>query len=174
MSLNTYLWVFAFAFMGCVFTTPLVTSLAAWAGAIDRPDQFRRIHKGAIPRMGGLGLAVGLAVSVVPLALGSSLGDWVGASAWWRTVGTVGLAGLIILAVGVIDDTLGMSPRVKLLGQAAAVLVLWQGRHPDPDHRPAGPRAGPQRPADAPRPGGAPGRWTCPAWPSRCCGSWAA
>src|SRR5215210_8789879 len=93
MSLNSYLWVFAFAFMGCVFTTPLVPALAAWAGAIDRPDQFRRIHKGAIPRMGGLGVAVGLATSAVPLALGNYLSEWVGGPAWWQTLGTVALAG---------------------------------------------------------------------------------
>ncbi len=49
--------IFAFAMMGCVLTTPLVTHFAGWVGAIDKPDQFRRIHKGAIPRLGGLGLA---------------------------------------------------------------------------------------------------------------------
>src|SRR5262249_49767169 len=122
------LWVFACAFMGCVFATPLVPALAAWAGAIDRPDQFRRIHTGAIPRMGGLGVAVGLATSAVPLALGHYLSEWVGGPAWWQTPGTTGLAGLLIRAVGVIDDTLGMGPRLKLLGQAAAVLVLFQGQ----------------------------------------------
>ena len=62
LNTNTYLLIFAVAFMGCVLVTPLVTRVATWLGAIDRPDQFRRIHKGATPRMGGLGLAFGLAV----------------------------------------------------------------------------------------------------------------
>ena len=50
---NLYLMIFAVAMAGCVLTTPLVTWVASWVGAIDRPDQFRRIHQGAIPRLGG-------------------------------------------------------------------------------------------------------------------------
>ena len=41
---NSLLLIFAVAFMGCVLATPVVTRIAVWAGAIDRPDQFRRIH----------------------------------------------------------------------------------------------------------------------------------
>ncbi len=54
---NAYLMIFAVAMLGCVLATPLVTWVATWVGAIDRPDQFRRIHQGAIPRLGGLALA---------------------------------------------------------------------------------------------------------------------
>ena len=62
---NGYLMIFALAMMGCVLATPLVTQVASWVGAIDRPDQFRRIHTGAIPRLGGLGLALGIAAGTV-------------------------------------------------------------------------------------------------------------
>ena len=126
---NMYLLAFAVAFAGCVFSTPLVTRLATWAGAIDRPDQFRRIHKGAIPRLGGLGLAVGIAACIVPVALGGFLRDDGGGPLWgflarqWSILA----ASAIVLTIGLIDDTRGMSPRVKLLGQAAAVLVLVAG-----------------------------------------------
>src|SRR5437763_14837815 len=102
MATNAYLLAFAIAFMGCVFATPLVTRLATWAGAIDRPDQFRRIHRGAIPRLGGLGLAFGLLVSVVPVVAGGYVGDLAGVAelwAWWAeqwpalVAGEIGLAG---------------------------------------------------------------------------------
>ena len=56
---NIYLMIFAVAMTGCVLATPLVTWFATWVGAIDRPDQFRRIHQGAIPRLGGLALGAG-------------------------------------------------------------------------------------------------------------------
>ena len=70
---NGYLMIFALAMMGCVLATPLVTQIASWVGAIDRPDQFRRIHTGAIPRLGGLGLALGIAAgTVLPHLSGSS------------------------------------------------------------------------------------------------------
>ncbi len=124
---NVFLLVFALGFMGCVLATPLVTRLAAWAGAIDRPDHFRRIHKGAVPRMGGLGLAFGLGLSLLPILLGGYLRDWPAFSIWWPRQWAVATASLIILGVGVIDDSRGMRPKTKLLGQALAVLVLIAG-----------------------------------------------
>ena len=124
---NAFLLVFAIAFMGCVLSTPLVTRIAAWAGAIDRPDQFRRIHKGATPRMGGLGVAFGLGISILPVALGGYLRDWPGSAEWWGRQWAVILAALIVLVIGVLDDTRGLSPRIKLLGQAFAVLILILG-----------------------------------------------
>src|SRR3954468_11246720 len=95
MSSNSFLMICAIAFMGCVLSTPLVTRIAAWAGAIDRPDQFRRIHKGATPRLGGLGVAFGLGVSLLPVALGGYLREWPGAAEWWGRQWAVILAGLI-------------------------------------------------------------------------------
>ena len=62
---NVYLTIFAFAMLGCVLATPLVTWVATCVGAIDRPDHFRRIHQGAIPRLGGLALAFGVAAGTL-------------------------------------------------------------------------------------------------------------
>ncbi|MGO9597471.1 MAG: MraY family glycosyltransferase [Isosphaeraceae bacterium] len=119
--------IFALAMMGCVLTTPLVTRIASWVGAIDRPDQFRRIHHGAIPRLGGLGLAMGIAAGIIlPHLLGSwrlvSLSTLELSHAW-----AILVAALVILAVGFIDDTRSIGPRLKLTGQALAVLTLYLG-----------------------------------------------
>ena len=124
---NGYLMIFALAMMGCVLATPLVTKIASWVGAIDRPDQFRRIHTGAIPRLGGLGLALGIAAGTVfPHLSGSS--RFVGLPLpdlhhEWAILS----AALVILIVGFVDDTRSIGPRVKLLGQALAVLTLYLG-----------------------------------------------
>ena len=124
---NVFLLIFALAFLGCVLATPLATRIAGWCRAIDRPDQFRRIHHGAIPRLGGLGLAAGLVLSLLPVLAGGFLSDWHLLAEWlspqWAVVSAAGL----ILAVGALDDTIGLGPRVKLLGQAGAVLVLYAG-----------------------------------------------
>ena len=124
---NPYLMIFAVAMTGCVLATPLVTWVATWVGAIDRPDQFRRIHKGAIPRLGGLALALGVAAGTLLTHLHEPLrqravGEF-GAHHHWSLL----LAALIILVVGFIDDTRSLGPRVKLLGQALAVLTLYLG-----------------------------------------------
>ncbi|WP_165246651.1 MraY family glycosyltransferase [Paludisphaera soli] len=124
---NGYLMIFAFAMMGCVLATPLVTQFAGWVGAIDKPDGFRRIHTTSVPRLGGLGLALGVAVGVfLPHA-----------SAWSANINInlpdlgrewpIFLAALIVLVVGFVDDTRSLGPRVKLLGQAAAVMALYLG-----------------------------------------------
>ncbi len=124
---NTYLMIFSVAMTGCVLATPLATWVATWVGAIDRPDQFRRIHKGAIPRLGGLALALGVAAGTIANQLPGPLRN--------RALGELGVAphwsllpaALIILIIGFIDDTRSLGPRVKLLGQALAVLALYLG-----------------------------------------------
>jgi len=119
--------IFAMAMTGCVLATPLVTWIATWVGAIDRPDQFRRIHQGAIPRLGGLALALGVAAGTILTLLHEPLrertGGELGAQYHWPVL----LAALVILIVGFIDDTRSVGPRMKLLGQALAVLTLYLG-----------------------------------------------
>src|SRR5262249_5129089 len=114
---NALLLIFAVAFMGCVLATPVVTRIALWSGAIGRPDQFRRIHKGATPRLGGLGLAFGLLVGVVLISLGGYLDSWTGFADWWSRQFAVLGAALVVLLIGFVDDTRALGPRIKLLGQ---------------------------------------------------------
>jgi UDP-GlcNAc:undecaprenyl-phosphate GlcNAc-1-phosphate transferase len=124
---NGYLMIFALGMMGCVLATPLVTQIACWLGAIDNPDQFRRVHHGAVPRLGGLGLALGIAAAVAfphltesPRLIGLSLLDL---QHEWAIL----VAALAVLVVGFVDDTRSIGPRVKLSGQAVAVLALYVG-----------------------------------------------
>ena len=127
LSSNVYLMIFGVAMMGCVLATPIVTWVANLVGAIDRPDQFRRIHKGAVPRLGGFALALGVAAGTILTHLHDSSS--------FRALGPFGfphgwsllLAGTVILVVGFIDDTRSLGPRLKLLGQALAVFALYLG-----------------------------------------------
>lgn len=92
--------------------TPVSVSLARWVGAIDRPVS-RSVHSHAIPRMGGLGMAVALFV-VIPLfhELNQVLLGF--------------LVGLVVITiVGIADDIWQLPSLVKLAGQIiAAVLFL--------------------------------------------------
>jgi UDP-GlcNAc:undecaprenyl-phosphate GlcNAc-1-phosphate transferase len=124
---NVYLTIFAFGMLGCVLATPLVTWVATRVGAIDRPDHFRRVHHGAIPRLGGLALAIGIATATLLTYVDTSVGLRAGGGAAPSGHGALLIAGLVILGVGFVDDTRSLGPRVKLLGQAAAVLALYVG-----------------------------------------------
>lgn len=124
---NSLILIFAVAMTGCVFATPVVTRFAVWAGAIDRPDNFRRVHKGATPRLGGIGLAFGLGIAVLLAVTGGMLDSAGGFEEWRSRLWFVLAASLIVLVVGYVDDTRAIGPRMKLAGQAAAVFVLFSG-----------------------------------------------
>jgi UDP-GlcNAc:undecaprenyl-phosphate GlcNAc-1-phosphate transferase len=124
---NVYLTIFAFGMLGCVLATPLVTWVATRVGAIDRPDHFRRVHQGAIPRLGGLALAVGVASAILLTYVDMSMGLRAAVGITISSHGSLLIAALVVLVVGFVDDTRSLGPRVKLLGQAAAVLALYFG-----------------------------------------------
>ena len=53
-----YVWAFALALIITFALTPLVKRFAVAVGAIDKPDA-RKVHHGAIPRLGGLAIFLG-------------------------------------------------------------------------------------------------------------------
>lgn len=126
MNANDFLLIFAAAFTLCVLSTPLVTHLARWAGAIDKPDNNRKVHAGATPRMGGLALAVGLFAGMIMAAfLQRNLGIDQIEPNWASHQVAVWVASVVILIVGVLDDTQELRPRAKLAGQSLAVMILY-------------------------------------------------
>ena len=163
---NIYLMIFAVAMTGCVLATPLVTWIATWVGAIDRPDQFRRIHQGAIPRLGGLALALGVAAGTILTQLHEPLSA--------RAVGEFGAAASLVAAPGgarhpdrrVHRRHAVARPADEAAGPGTGGPDALPGRHPDPDDRRARPElrpgvsrravqpAGISRRAGAPQPAG--------------------
>ncbi|WP_273484636.1 glycosyltransferase family 4 protein [Desulforamulus ruminis] len=91
--------------------TPTVRKLAFKIGAIDRPD-CRKVHCKTMPRLGGL--AVFLAFSATVL-LTQPLNS--------KLIGLL-VGGLLIVLLGILDDTRGLSAKVKLAGQIAAAAAV--------------------------------------------------
>lgn len=92
-------------------------------GLIDHPVERRKLHRHAVPLIGGVALFSGvltatlLATQVTGLLSGPPL-DGLGA----------GLTGAVLLViVGVLDDRFGLGFRVRLLAQLIAVLILALG-----------------------------------------------
>ena len=59
-----YVWAFVLALIITYALTPLVKRFAVAVGAIDKPDA-RKVHHGAIPRLGGLAIFLGYMGSVL-------------------------------------------------------------------------------------------------------------
>ncbi|HID30630.1 MAG TPA: undecaprenyl/decaprenyl-phosphate alpha-N-acetylglucosaminyl 1-phosphate transferase, partial [Desulfobacterales bacterium] len=104
------LFFFASLFLSLTLT-PLSAKFACFVGAVDQPKQ-RSVHNQAMPRLGGLGMAVALGVSVLLfLPVNLFIAGF--------------LAGLaLIVAVGVADDILDLKARYKLVGQIASILLF--------------------------------------------------
>jgi UDP-GlcNAc:undecaprenyl-phosphate GlcNAc-1-phosphate transferase len=99
--------------------TPVMRWVAPRLGAVDTPGG-RRVHAKATPRMGGAAVIAGfVAALAVTLAVGPGwLPEWKRAS----LLGLVG-GGLLLGAVGAIDDIRDVGAKRKLAGQVAAAAI---------------------------------------------------
>jgi Fuc2NAc and GlcNAc transferase len=101
--------------------TPLLARWLREKGLVDRPDE-RRIHRGEVPRGGGLMLAAGLFGGILVVVAGEA-----SAIPLWGAC-LMMIASLSVL--GAIDDMrgLGMVPRILVqLLIAVAILLVWDG-----------------------------------------------
>ncbi len=114
---------FATALVVGLIATPIVRGYAQGLGLLDQPGG-RKVHRVAIPRLGGVAMAIAFGAGVgVALFLVPNL-DAVGGLRPNRVAAIlVGVA--ILVVVGVIDDVRGMRALVKLALQVAAAVVAF-------------------------------------------------
>ena len=121
---------YSLVFLGLVsgvlslFLTPLVRNAARHFGIVDHPDHDRKVHTVPVPRLGGVAIftafiaAYGLLLIV---RLSSGVVVWSGLPFALRLLP----AAIVIFAVGLIDDIIGIHPWQKLVGQVVAALLAW-------------------------------------------------
>lgn len=121
--LHRYLAVFLTGLAVTLAATPLVKKLAIRFGAVDIPDA-RRPHARPTPRGGGLAVVLGVhAACLVSLAFSWSRPEaGLDLKTWLHFVA----ASLVLVTIGILDDTRGLGARIKLAGQclAAGIMVL--------------------------------------------------
>jgi UDP-GlcNAc:undecaprenyl-phosphate GlcNAc-1-phosphate transferase len=111
--MSTFFVLAAIAVAISAAATPLVRRLALKLEVIDLPKGKRKIHKKPIPLLGGL--AIYLSFVLVMLLKDGRLNA--------QEIGIL-IGATIIVIGGVVDDTIELRPRYKLLFQAAAAVVL--------------------------------------------------
>ena len=114
---------FATALVVGLVATPLVRGFAQHRGLLDLPGG-RKVHVVAIPRLGGVGMAIAFGVAVgVAILVSPDLGAVGGLRPNRAPAILVGVA--ILLVVGVVDDVRGMRALTKLAFQVATAMVVW-------------------------------------------------
>ena len=110
-----HLWLGVFiALVAALLATPLAIAVARKLKVVDIPNE-RKVHSAAIPRMGGVAIYGAFVLGTLALGL------------YTRPVAALLLASSLVMLVGWVDDVRGISPKLKLLGQLIASLVLIKG-----------------------------------------------
>lgn len=100
-------------FVGLV--TPFIKKIAIHIGALDIPDK-RKVHTEPIPRLGGLGVFLGLLLGYMLFGEQSTL------------MNAILISSFIIVITGMIDDIKPISAKTKFIGQlAAACIIVFYG-----------------------------------------------
>lgn len=123
--------------------TGVVRWLAMRRGVVDAPDPSRRLHTAPVPRLGGIGIAAGLASALLAacLLMGEPA-DWLSAASR-ATLPRVALVLAAGFAVGLVDDLRprgkGLPAWAKLILQAGVGALAVFGAHATFDTGPWGP-----------------------------------
>ncbi len=103
--------VFLISAFGALLITPFLEQLAIKWKVLDFPDE-RKIHKKAIPRLGGVAVFISFLFALGKFSLEVS------------SLKGIMLGGGLIFLIGLIDDVRALGAKVKLGGQVIAALIL--------------------------------------------------
>lgn len=92
--------------------TPLVIMISRKVNAMDYPTE-RKVHTVPTPRWGGIAVYAGLVISLLVVC-----------NSYMPDLKVLLVSSTFVLAVGLLDDLVGIRASVKLLGQLAACILL--------------------------------------------------
>jgi UDP-GlcNAc:undecaprenyl-phosphate GlcNAc-1-phosphate transferase len=115
------------AFLFCLFFTPLCRDLFVRHGIVDYPDDNRKLHLHAVPRIGGVPIALAYGAALILLFSFNPGGGKIYIQ-HDQLFHALLPAAALIFATGLVDDIYGLRPWQKLAGQlAAATLAVFLG-----------------------------------------------
>lgn len=129
---NGYVGVFVVAFLVSLLATPLMRRLALANGVVDRPTEVRKAHRTPTAYMGGVAVWLGLIAAILFSYTAEHHGLITPHPTQKGDVGflpggvplSILLGMTVIMLVGLVDDVMKISPRIKIAGQLAAAAAL--------------------------------------------------
>lgn len=117
---------FLLAFIVAFMTTPYTIKIAHKVGAVDVPEDERRMHKKAMPKFGGPAVILGFWVSVIYLIIVMSMENTInlfGPENYGMKLLGMFLGILALSITCIIDDIKTIRPIVKLFGQLVGAVI---------------------------------------------------
>ena len=93
--------------------TPVAIKIAPKIGAIDVPKDGRRMHTKAMPRFGGMAIFLGTSVSILAFL------------SFDNRIIYMLIGGVLMYALGVVDDLKNLPAKFKFLSQTAIAIYLY-------------------------------------------------
>lgn len=124
--LGNYIIAFILGILTTYILMPNVIRLAERIGAIDVPKLQRKIHKRPTPRLGGLAIIISFIFSTIYLLLLAYVEKTISISfftEYKKQFLGIGISIFIITIMGVLDDSKGLNPFIKLIMQSMAALI---------------------------------------------------
>lgn len=131
-----YTGVFLVAFLVSLLATPIMRRLAISHGIVDRPNEARKIHRVPIAYLGGVAVYLGILAGIL-FCYAAPFHGWLtfhspmaadpplpGLALPGGVPATFLLGLTVVMICGLIDDVVGMSPRLKIAGLLIAAAVL--------------------------------------------------
>ena len=118
------LFLAATSFTFSLLLTPLCRNLFRRWGLLDQPDGTRKLHRRAVPKLGGVPILLACAAAYgLLLAMPLEAGGIVQSALplVWMLLPAVG----IVFLTGLVDDLRGLKPWQKLAGQTVAALWVY-------------------------------------------------
>jgi len=118
-----HLVAFAVALIVAFFATPIARKIAVNSGAVNIPNDSRRVHKKPMALMGGLAIIAGF---VLAASYSFATRNFKSFLEYLKRPSTLGIiAGvLIIITLGIIDDIKALKARVKFPVQLIASIIV--------------------------------------------------
>ncbi len=129
---NGYVGVFVVAFLTTIIATPIMRRLAVANGIIDNPSDPRKVHRIPVAYLGGAAVYLGL-VAAIFFSIMAVRYHWLAdfhpsehtpLRAQRIMPWSIMLGMTVIMLVGLLDDIVGISPRLKIAGQLFAAAAL--------------------------------------------------
>ena|GEM_PF-283159 len=122
--MNTYLALFIIATLAASGLTPLVRRACERWGLLDCPDASRRVHRVAVPRLGGVAVFASVLVALASLLFVNNLVTQSLRENLWQLFQTLAPAALVFL-FGIYDDLRGANARMKFTALALGGALFY-------------------------------------------------